>query len=90
MGVMARAIKLAEMQGVIKKIGSENRQRMFGDGQKPSDYQQGPTASQNMGIMAGGIASPDMEDQYRRYLEEEKERIKQLTTQTNEGKSLLS
>ena len=65
-------------------------QSMFGDGQKPSDYELGPTASQNMGIMAGGIASPDMEDQYRRYLEEEKERKKQLTTQTNEGKSLLS
>ena len=90
MGAMKQAIQLAEVQKLIKKVGSENRQRMFGDGQKPSDYQQGPTASQNMGIMAGGIASPDMEDQYRRYLEEEKERKKQLTTQTNEGKSLLS
>ena len=89
MGAMKQAIQLAEVQKLIKKVGSENRQRMFGQGQKPSDYQQGPTASQNFGIMAGGVASPDMEDQYRRYLEEEKERKKQLT-QTNEGKSLLS
>ena len=90
MGVMAKAIKLAEMQGMIKKIGSENRQRMFGQGQKPSDYQQGPTVSQNFGIKAGGIASPNLEESYRMFLEEEKERKKQLTTQTNEGKSLLS
>lgn len=90
MGAMKQAIQLAEVQKLIKKVGSENRQRMFGQGQKPSDYQQGPTASQNFGIMAGGVASPNLEESYRMYLEEEKERKKQLTTQTNEGKSLLS
>lgn len=89
MGAMSRAIDMALKSGAIRKVGEKNRQAMFGSGQKPSDYQQGPTASQNFGIKAGGVASPDMELQYQKYLQEEKRRRKK-TTETKEGKTLLS
>ena len=71
-----KAIKFAELSGIIKKVGEENRQRMFSAGQKPEDYQQGPTMSQNFGVKAMGVASPNMQDQYQRYLAEEEVRKK--------------
>ena len=86
--------KLLQNEIIIKKlqeIGIKNRQAMFGAGQKPEDYQQGPTASQNFGIQSAGVASPNIQDQYQRYLVEEEERKKQNSESINiQGQSLLS
>tara|TARA_E500000331_G_C16956045_1_gene582726 strand:+ start:246 stop:533 length:288 start_codon:yes stop_codon:yes gene_type:complete len=94
MGVMRKAIKLAMDMGAIQKVGERNRQEMFGAGQKPEDYQQGPTMSQNMGVKSMGVASPNMQDQYARYLEEEEVRKKKkktisATDTTGAGTTLL-
>tara|TARA_R100000329_G_scaffold102187_1_gene84166 strand:+ start:60 stop:335 length:276 start_codon:yes stop_codon:yes gene_type:complete len=76
MGQVIKALKFSDVGELIRKRGEENRQKMFGAGQKPEDYQQGPTMSQNFGVKAMGVASPNMQDQYQRYLAEEEVRKK--------------
>tara|TARA_X000001382_G_scaffold96939_1_gene71320 strand:- start:38 stop:313 length:276 start_codon:yes stop_codon:yes gene_type:complete len=74
MGAMKKLLQNPMIMQKLVDIGKKNRQEMFGAGQKPEDYQQGPTMSQNMGVKSMGVASPNMQDQYQRYVEEEKVR----------------
>ena len=90
MGALTKLIQRPEIMEKLKAIGQKNRQAMFGAGQKPEDYTQGPTASQNFGIQSAGVASPNIQDQYQRYLVEEEERKKQNSESINiQGQSLL-
>tara|TARA_R100000458_G_C8276175_1_gene251410 strand:+ start:3551 stop:3829 length:279 start_codon:yes stop_codon:yes gene_type:complete len=92
MGALTKLIQRPEIMDKLKAIGQKNRQAMFGAGQKPEDYEQGPTMSQSMGVKAMGVASPNMKDQYNRYLVEEKERKKRQSSESinSAGQSLLS
>ena len=91
MGALTKLIQRPEIMDQLKAMGAKNRQEMFGAGQKPKDYEQGPTMSQNLGFKSVGVASPNMQDQYKKYLVEEEQRKKiQNSESINiQGQSLL-